>query len=152
MDVILLEKINNLGDLGDRVSIKPGYGRNYLLPKKKAVPATPKNIAEFESRRAEFEQAQRDSFARAKARAAHLQEMSVVVASKVGLEGKLFGSVSATDIAYTLSEAGIEVTRQEVRMPGGPIRHIGDYEVMIHLHADVDALLRVKVIAEDEQS
>lgn len=150
MEVILLEKVKHLGNLGDKVIIKAGYGRNFLIPKKKAILATPKNLAEFEARRSELELKQKDSFEQAKARAEQLQEMTVVVASKVGLEGKLFGSVSAADIAYALSEAGIEVTRQEVRLPQGPIRYIGDYEVVIHLHTDVDAKLKVKVIAEDE--
>lgn len=150
MEVILLEKVKYLGNLGDKVIIRAGYGRNFLIPKKKAILATPKNLAEFEARRSELELKQKDSFEQAKARAEQLQEMTVVVASKVGLEGKLFGSVSAADIAYALSEAGIEVTRQEVRLPQGPIRYIGDYEVVIHLHTDVDAKLKVKVIAEDE--
>jgi large subunit ribosomal protein L9 len=150
MEVILLEKVKNLGNLGDKVVIRAGYGRNYLIPKKKAILATQKNLAEFETRRVELELKQKDTFERAKTRAEQLQEMTVVVASKVGLEGKLFGSVSASDIAYALSEAGIEVTRQEVRLPQGPIRYIGDYEVVIHLHTDVDAKLKVKVIAEDE--
>lgn len=150
MEVILLEKVKHLGNLGDKVSIKAGYGRNYLLPKKKAVLATQENLAEFEARRAEFESKQKDAFERAQSRAEQLQEMTVVVASKVGLEGKLFGSVSAADIAYALSEAGIEVTRQEVRLPQGPIRYVGDYEVTIRLHTDVEAILKVKVIAEDE--
>lgn len=150
MEIILLEKVKNLGNLGDKVHIKAGYGRNYLLPRKKAILATQKNLVEFEARRAELELKQKDTFERAKSRAEQLQEMTVVVASKVGLEGKLFGSVSAADIAYALSSAGVEVSRQEVRLPQGPIRYIGDYEVTIHLHTDVDAKLKVKVIAEDE--
>ena len=151
MEVILLEKVKHLGNLGDRVTIKAGYGRNYLIPKKKAVPATSQNLAEFETRRAELEQKQKDTFEYAQSRAEQLQEMTVVVASKVGLEGKLFGSVSATDIAYALSEAGIKVTRQEVRLPQGPIRYTGDYEVIIHLHTEVDTKLKVKVIAEEDE-
>ena len=150
MEVILLEKVKHLGNLGDKVIIKAGYGRNNLIPNKKAILATPMNLAEFEARRTEFEKKQTDTFQQAQSRAEQLQEMTVVVASKVGLEGKLFGSVSAADIAYALSEAGIEVTRQEVRLAQGPIRYVGDYEVIIHLHTDVDAILKVKVIAEDE--
>lgn len=150
MEVILLEKVKHLGSLGDKVTIKAGYGRNYLIPKKKALPATPENLAEFEKRRTQLERQQKDTFERAKSRAEQLQEMTVVVASKVGLEGKLFGSVSAADIAYALNEAGIDIKRQEVRLPQGPIRYVGDYEVIIHLHAEVDAKLKVKVIAEDE--
>ena len=149
MEVILLEKIRHLGNLGDKVKVKPGYGRNYLIPHKKAVSATEKNLADFEARRAELEKAQQDSLNKAQSRAAKLQELTVIITGKVGMEGKLYGSVSAIDIAQAVSDAGIELAKHEVRMPHGPIRHIGDYSVDIHLHADVDTNLKVQVIAEE---
>lgn len=149
MQVILLEKIKHLGKLGDTVSVKPGYGRNYLIPQGKAAPATPENIKAFEEQRAELEKAQLDLLDYAKKRAEQLKELTVVVASKVGLEGKLYGSVTTLDIAQALTDAGIEVSKQEVRLPNGSIRQIGDYEVSIHLHPDVDASVKVQVIAED---
>jgi len=149
MQVILLEKIKHLGQLGDTVNVKPGYGRNYLIPQKKAAPATPKNIKAFEEKRAELEKAQLDALDYAKRRAEQLKELTVVVASKVGLEGKLYGSVTTSDIAQALTDAGIEVSKQEVRLPGGSIRQMGDYDVGIHLHPDVNASVKVQVIAED---
>jgi large subunit ribosomal protein L9 len=151
MEVILLEKIKHLGNLGDKVSVKPGYGRNYLIPRQKAVPATPKNLEAFESQRSELEQAQKDTLAQAQSRAKELQEMTVVVTSKVGLEGKLYGSVSATDIAQALNSAGIEqlhLHKNEVRLPQGPIRHVGEYDVPIRLHSEVEVIIKVEVIAE----
>jgi large subunit ribosomal protein L9 len=149
MQVILLEKIKHLGKLGDTVNVKPGYGRNYLIPQSKAAPATPANIKAFEEKRAELEKAQLDTLDYAKRRAEQLKELTVVVASKVGLEGKLYGSVTTSDIAQALTDAGIEVSKQEVRLPGGFIRQMGDYDVSIHLHPDVDASVKVQVIAED---
>jgi large subunit ribosomal protein L9 len=151
MEVILLEKIKYLGNLGDKVVVKPGYGRNYLIPQKKAVPATPKNIETFELRRTELEQAQKDGLVQAQARAKELQEMTVVVTSKVGLEGKLYGSVSASDIAHALNSAGIEqlhLHKNEVRLPQGPIRYVGEYDVPIRLHPEVEVIIKVEVIAE----
>ena len=148
MEVILLEKIKNLGNLGDKVVVKAGYARNFLIPKGKAAAATPENITEFEERRAEFEQAQSDALSQAQRRAAQLQEMIVEISGKVGTEGKLFGSVTAADIAQALTEGGVSVNKQEVRLPTGPIRHVGEYEVEIHLHPDVDASVTVQVIAE----
>jgi large subunit ribosomal protein L9 len=149
MEVILLEKIRHLGNLGDKVKVKPGYGRNYLIPQKKAVFATAKNLADFETRRAELEQAQFTALEKAKARATKMRELTVIITGKVGMEGKLYGSVSTMDIAQAVSDAGIELAKHEVRMPNGPIRHIGDYDIDIHLHADVDTKLKVQVIAED---
>jgi large subunit ribosomal protein L9 len=148
MELILLEKIKHLGNFGERVVVKSGYGRNYLLPQGKAIPATPKNLAEFKERHAEFEQAQKDTIESAKARAAQLQEIIVEIAGKVGLEGKLFGSVSAADIARAINEGGIKISKQEIRLPDGPIRHVGEYEIKVHLHPDVDAFVTVQVIAE----
>ncbi|MCV6638210.1 50S ribosomal protein L9 [Candidatus Albibeggiatoa sp. nov. NOAA] len=152
MEVILLEKIRHLGNLGDKVKVKPGYGRNYLIPHKKAVSATEQNLAAFEARRAELEKAQQASLDNAQTRAGKLQELTVIITGKVGMEGKLYGSVSAIDIAQAVSDAGIELAKHEVRMPHGPIRHIGDYNVDIHLHADVDTNLKVQVIAEAEEA
>lgn len=149
MQLILLEKVQNLGKLGDVVKVKPGYGRNYLMPYGKAVPASKENLAEFESRRAELERAQSDALERAQARAEQLSELTVVVASKVGMEGKLYGSVSSGDIASALNEAEIEISKSEIRLPDGPIRQIGDYEIAVHLHPDVDATVHVQVIAEE---
>lgn len=148
MQVILLEKIKNYGTLGDVVKVKPGYARNYLIPQQKAKPATPENIATFEEQRVELEKAQADSLAYAQSRADQLKELTVVIAGKVGLENKLFGSVSAMDIAEALTDAGVEVKKQEVRLPQGSIRYVGDYQVDIHLHPDVDATVKVQVIAE----
>lgn len=149
MEVILLEKIHRLGALGDRVEVRPGYGRNYLIPKRKAVPATPDNIARFEEQRAELERAQADAFEAAKARAEQLNEARVTIAAKAGNEGKLFGSVGTGDIADAFSAAGIAVEKREVRLPHGSLREVGEYQVEIHLHADVDVEVTVQIVPED---
>ena len=149
MEVILLEKIKKLGDLGEKVVVANGYARNYLIPQGKAVLATPQNLAEFETRRAELEQAQKDTLAAAQARAKQLQEIIVEIAGKVGVEGKLFGSVNAADIAQAISNGGIQISKHEIRLPEGPIRQIGEYDVAVHLHPDVDAFVTVQVIAEN---
>ena len=149
MEVILLEKIKRLGDLGEKAVVANGYARNYLVPQGKAVLATPQNLAEFETRRAELERTQKDTLAAAQARAKQLQEIIVEIAGKVGVEGKLFGSVNAADIAQAISEGGIKISKHEIRLPDGPIRQIGEYDVAIHLHPDVDAFVTVQVIAEN---
>ena len=149
MDVILLEKVGNLGKLGDKVSVKAGYARNFLVPQKKALPINSENLAIFEARRAEFERKQGESLADAQERAKQLSEIIVVVSSKVGLEGKLFGSVTAANIAEGLSSAGVGVSKKEVRLPQGPIRQIGEYEIKVHLHPEVDAVVTVQVVAEE---
>lgn len=149
MDVILLEKVGNLGKLGDKVSVKAGYARNFLVPQKKALPINSENLAIFEARRAEFERKQGESLADAQERAKQLSEIIVVVSSKVGLEGKLFGSVTAANIAEGLSSAGVGVSKKEVRLPHGPIRQIGEYEIKVHLHPEVDAVVTVQVVAEE---
>ncbi|MEQ8231410.1 MAG: 50S ribosomal protein L9 [Gammaproteobacteria bacterium] len=149
MEVILLEKIHRLGALGDRVEVRPGYGRNYLIPQRKAVPATPDNVARFEEQRAELERAQADAFEAAKARAEQLNEARVTIAAKAGNEGKLFGSVGTGDIAEAFSAAGIAVEKREVRLPHGSLREVGEYQVEIHLHADVDVEVTVQVVSED---
>ncbi|MCK5718383.1 MAG: 50S ribosomal protein L9 [Thiomargarita sp.] len=149
MELILLEKIKHLGSLGDQVVVKNGYGRNYLIPKGKAILASPENMIEFKHRHAEFEKAQLDSLTSAKDRAEQLQEIIVEIAGKVGLEGKLFGSVSASDIAQAINEGGIKISKHEIRLSDGPIKQIGEYDVAIHLHTDVDTYVTVQVIAEN---
>ena len=148
MEIILLEKINNLGSLGDRIKVKPGYARNFLIPKGKATTATAANIARFEARRAELERIAAEHLSRAKARAEQLAELIVTLSVKTGSEGRLFGSVGAADIANAVSAAGIELQKSEVRLSGGVIRQIGEYDVDLHLHAEVKSQIRVNVIAE----
>ncbi|AAU91713.1 MULTISPECIES: 50S ribosomal protein L9 [Methylococcus] len=148
MDVILLEKVPNLGSLGDKVSVRPGYGRNFLIPKGKAVAATAAKLAEFEQRRAELEKKASEELAAAQARAEAVARLNVSIAQKAGEEGKLYGSVGTKDIAEAVTAAGVPVERHEVRLPHGPIRLAGDYEITLHLHSDVNATLNLKVIGE----
>lgn len=150
MEVILLEKVYNLGELGDKVNVKPGYGRNYLIPSGKAVSATKANVAMFEERKAELEKQQQEALAAANARAEKMQDVSVSIARKAGGEGKLFGSVSPIDIAEAVVASGIELEKQEIRMPEGPIRATGEYEFDIQLHADVMTTIKVVVVEEEE--
>jgi large subunit ribosomal protein L9 len=148
VNLILLDKIHNLGGLGDRVSVKPGYGRNYLLPQGKAVPATAANIAIFEAHRAELEKEVAAKTAVAKARAAQLEALQLVLPMLVGDEGKLYGSVGATEIVDAIVALGVEAAKQEVQLPNGPMRELGDYEVELHLHhGDVIAKVKISVIA-----
>lgn len=149
MEVILLEKIDKLGGLGDKVRVRPGYARNFLLPKGKAKFATPENIAEFEARRAELERAATAAVADAEARAESLAGMVVELRAKSGGEGKLFGSIGTNDIADAVTARGIPVDKREVRLPDGPLRHAGEYEVELHLHPEVNAQIRVIVIGEE---
>lgn len=149
MEVILLEKVENLGNLGDKVTVKPGYGRNYLIPGGKAKPATEANLAEFEARRAELEKAAQETLDAANARKEAVEGLTVTINSKAGEEGKLFGSIGPVDIADACKAAGVDVEKKEVRLPEGPIRLLGEYEIGLHLHTDVDATLKV-VIAEEE--
>src|SRR5690606_21598436 len=137
MQVVLLEKIDNLGGIGDLVKVKPGYARNFLIPKGKATVATPENIAKFEERRAELEARAAEELARAKERARKLEGQAVRIKAQAGPEGKLFGSIGTTDIAEALTSLGVEVERSEVRLPEGPLRVVGDHEVEVHLHSDV---------------
>ncbi|HHZ70660.1 MAG TPA: 50S ribosomal protein L9 [Methylococcaceae bacterium] len=148
MEVILLEKIANLGTLGDRVSIKSGYGRNYLIPQGKAVAATKAKIAEFEQRRAELEKKEADKLAVEQARAEKISLLEIVITQKAGEEGRLFGSVGTQDIANAITAAGVEVLKHEVRLPDGVIRHLGDYNIDISFHSDVTINVEVKVVAE----
>ena len=146
MEVILLEKMGRLGKLGDKVNVKAGYGRNYLVPFGKAVAATEINISEFEARRAELEATASDKQTVAESRAAALAELSIAIEAQAGEGGKLFGSVGPRDVADAVTAAGVEVGKSEVRMPSGPIREIGDYQITIHLHADVEASVALSVI------
>ncbi len=148
MNVILLEKVNNLGDLGDQVNVKAGYGRNFLIPQGKAVSATPENVAKFEARRAELEKAAAEKLAAAEARKAALGELSVTIAQKAGEEGKLFGSVGTSDIASAITEAGVEVSKSEIRLPEGALRHVGEFDIDIEFHSDVVATITVEIVPE----
>jgi large subunit ribosomal protein L9 len=149
MEVILLENIGNLGALGDKVDVKPGYGRNFLIPQGKAVPATGDNVAKFEARRAELETAAAETLAAAAARGDAMSALgSIDIAATAGEEGKLFGSVGTRDIAEALTAAGCEVDKAEVRLPEGVIRELGEFEVMIQLHAEVTASVAINVVAE----
>jgi len=148
MELILLQKVTNLGNLGDKVTVKPGYGRNYLVPQGKAVPATPANIAEFEARRAEYEAKAKALLDEALARKEKLEGASVTVKANASTEGKLYGSVGPRDIAEAFTAAGLPLEKSEGVMGQGPIRHVGEYEVTVHLHADVETT--VKVVVEPE--
>lgn len=149
MEVILLEKIENLGNIGSVVKVKPGYGRNYLLPKGKATLATPENIAKFETIRADLERKANEALAAAQARAEQLAGLQINLSAKAGTEGKLFGSIGTIDIAEACTRAGVEVDRSEVRLPHGPIRVLGEHQVEIHLHSDVNVPLTVTVLPEE---
>ncbi len=148
MEVILLEKIANLGNLGDKVSIKSGYGRNYLVPQGKAVPATTKKIAEFEERRAELEKAAAEKLSAAQKLGNELTKLQIEIAHKAGDEGRLFGSIGTHNIAEAITAAGIAVEKHQIRLPHGAIRHIGEYPIDINLHSDVIVTLTIKVVAE----
>lgn len=148
MEVILLEKVQNLGSLGDTVTVKPGYGRNFLFPKGKAVPATEANVADFEARRAELEKAAAEKADAAEARRATLEGVSVTITRKASEEGKLFGSVGSIDIAEALTAAGTEVCKSEIRLPEGSMRHTGEYDVTVHLNTDVDATVKLVIVGE----
>ncbi len=150
MQVILLDKVENLGGLGELVEVKPGYARNFLLPGGHAKMATPANVEEFEKRRAELEKASADRLTVAQGRARQLAETSVTITAKAGTEGKLFGSISAEMIADALTSSGVEVEKREVRLPEGPLRSLGEHTVGVHLHTDVDASAVVMVVAEQE--
>jgi large subunit ribosomal protein L9 len=149
MEVILLDNVGSLGVLGDRVDVKPGYGRNFLIPQGKAVPATQENIEKFEARRAELEAAAAATLDAAQKRGDAIQALeSVQITATAGEEGKLFGSVGTRDIAEALTAAGCDTDKAEVRLPDGVIRELGDYEIMIQLHAEVMATINVSVVAE----
>ena len=149
MEVILLENISNLGGLGDKVNVKAGFGRNYLVPQGKAVPATESNIAEFEARRADLEAAAAATLAAAEARAEMINALGLItITANAGEEGKLFGSVGTRDIAEAVSAAGAEVDKSEVRLPEGALREVGEYEIAIQVHGDVFAAVAIAVVPE----
>jgi len=148
MQVILLERVANLGNLGDVVKVKDGFARNYLIPHGKAKRATPENLAVFESRRAELERLQADALGAAQARAAQLEGLAIQVTQKAGVDGRLFGSVTNFDIVEALGKQGIEIERAQVRMPQGPLKQVGDFPIPIVLHTDVVATITVSVLGE----
>jgi large subunit ribosomal protein L9 len=148
MQIILLEKVINLGTLGDVVKVKDGYARNFLIPHGKAKRATPANLAEFEQRRAELEKVQNDALAEAQSVGAKLDGLMVQVTQKAGVDGKLFGSVTNSDIAEALKKQGFEVVKAAIRMPDGPIKAVGDTQLKIALHADVVVGITVSVLGE----
>ena len=149
MEVILLQKVANLGNIGDRVKVRSGYGRNFLLPQGKATLATPENVARFEARRAEREAAAREHLTSATDRAAAMKDFKLTIHAKAGTEGKLFGSIGTADIAEACTKAGFQVERSEVRLPSGPLRTLGEHSVSLHLHADIDVPLAVTIVPEE---
>ncbi len=146
MEVILLEKVRNLGSLGDKVNVKSGYGRNYLIPTSRAVFATAKNIELFEGRRAELEKKEQQSFAKAEQRAAKLNDTSVVISAMASDEGKLYGSVGVNEIKDALINKSVEISKREIVLPEGPFHSIGNYVVEIHVHSDVIAHLNIEIV------
>lgn len=146
MEIILLDKMKNLGNIGDKVNVRAGYGRNFLIPTGKAVRATADNIAHFESRRAELEAKSADALVAAQARAGKFDGFTVEIASKAGDEGKLYGSIGTRDIAEAVTAAGIELNKSEVQLPEGALRNIGEFEVAVQLHSDVTTSFTVKVV------
>ena len=149
MEVILLTKVDNLGDLGDKVKVRPGYARNFLIPSGKAKFATAENLAEFEARRVELEKMAAETLANAEARKAELDGTKISITAKAVGEGKLFGSVGMVDIVNALNEAGKKVEKKEVRLPDGSFHHAGEYQVDIHLHSDVNATINLEIIGEE---
>ena len=150
MDVILLEKVENLGNIGDRVKVRSGYGRNFLVPRGKATLATSSNIAIFEARRADLEKKEAEELQAATQRAASASKLALRLSAKAGTEGKLFGSLGTADIAEACTAAGVPVRRSEIRLPNGPIRTLGEHSIELHLHSDVNATIRITVVAEDD--
>jgi len=148
MEIILLEKIGNLGAMGEKVNVKPGYGRNFLIPQGKAAPATAENIAEYEARRADLEKAAAEALAAAEARRDVLLDKVITIASKAGDEGKLFGSIGTADIASVISEQIVAVERNEVRLPDGAFRTVGEHDVQIQLHTDINVVVKLIIEAE----
>lgn len=149
MNVILLDNIENLGGIGDLVSVKPGYARNYLLPQGKAALATKENIASLEKRRAELEKAAAEELEAARAREQLIRGMELVISANVGAEGKLFGSVGPIDIVEAFARVGVEAARSEIRMPDGPIHEIGEHLISVHLHPEINVEVTVRVVAEE---
>ena len=148
MQIILMEKVVNLGGLGDVVKVKDGYARNFLIPHGKAKRATQANLKEFETRRADLEKKANEQLASAQERGTKLEGMKIDIAQKAGVDGRLFGSVTNADIAEALGKQGVEVKKAEIRMPAGPLKHIGEFPITIQLHSDVLANITVHVVAE----
>ncbi|HSW82709.1 MAG TPA: 50S ribosomal protein L9 [Usitatibacter sp.] len=148
MQIILMEKVVNLGGLGDVVKVKDGFARNYLIPQGKAKRATQKNLKEFEDRRVDLEKKANEALASSQERGAKLEGMKIDIAQKAGVDGRLFGSVTNADIAEALGKQGVEVKKAEIRMPQGPLKHIGEFPLVIQLHSDVLANITVHVVAE----
>jgi large subunit ribosomal protein L9 len=149
MEVILLQKVANLGNIGDRVKVRSGFGRNFLLPQGKATLATPDNVARFEARRVELERAAREHLSSAEERATAMKDFKLTIRAKAGTEGKLFGSIGTSDIAEACTREGFKVERSEVRLPNGPLRMVGEHTVSLHLHADIDVPLHITIVAEE---
>jgi large subunit ribosomal protein L9 len=150
MNVILLDRIENLGNLGDKVTVRAGYARNYLIPGGKAKYATEANIAEFEARRAELEQTAAEALGIAEKRRDQLVGIEVTIEANVGSEGKLFGSIGPAEVAEAVTAAGVELEKREIRMPEGALRHTGEFDINVHLHIDVDTSIKVVVVGEEE--
>lgn len=148
MEVILLEKVHNLGNLGDKVKVKRGYGRNFLIPFNKAVSASAINVTKFEARRAELEAKAAKVLAEAEQKASQLTDFVVEITARAAEQGKLYGSVSARDIAIAAQAKGIELSKSQILMPTGAIRETGEFDIRIQLHSDVDATLKVRIVAE----
>jgi large subunit ribosomal protein L9 len=151
MEIILLEKVDNVGGIGDRVRVKSGYARNYLIPQGKATLATPDNVAKFESRRAELEAKAAAELSAAQARAKKLEGLVLKIEMQAGAEGKLFGSVGTVDIAEAIGKQGIEVERSEIRLREGPLRAVGEHQIDLHLHADVNVVITVVIEAVEAE-
>lgn len=149
MDLILLQKVQSLGDLGDLVTVKSGFGRNYLVPTGKAVPATKQNLADFEARRAELEVAAKELLGQAEARQSGLAELVIELSANASDEGKLYGSIGPREIAAAVSDQGHEITKSEVIMGEGPLRTVGEFDVVVHLHADVESIVKVIITPEE---
>lgn len=151
MEVILLEKVRNLGNLGAKVNVKPGFARNFLLPTRKAISATEANLVKFEASRAEHEKHANEILVQAQAKAEKIIILaSVTIPAKIAEEGKLYGSVGIADIAEAIHKAGVPVEKSEIKMPTGPIRHIGEYEIHLYFHSDVSSVIKVNVVPESE--
>ncbi|OGT69339.1 MAG: 50S ribosomal protein L9 [Gammaproteobacteria bacterium RIFCSPLOWO2_02_FULL_38_11] len=148
MNVILLEKIRNLGSLGEQVSVKPGFARNYLYPKRKAVPATGDNLKQFEEKRAELEKIAQETLQCAQDKANTITSLTLTIPAKAGEEGKLFGSIGPRDISQAFVKAGIELEKSAIQLPQGPLRQLGEYEIQIILHTDVATTVKISIVPE----
>lgn len=150
MEIILLEKVHKLGGIGDKVNVRAGYGRNYLIPEGKAVPATKENLVKFEERRVELEKQAAENLAQAKQRAEAIAKLNVKITTKSGEEGKLYGSIGTKDIADAITAAGQKVSKSEVRLPNGAIRNAGEHEIDLQLHSDVTTTIKINIVPETE--